>query len=82
MNIKLTNVVTVDKLFETIDRCEGKVELVVGESDRLNLKSRLNQYAALVKLFSSGKINQMEIITEKTNDTEKIINYMMKSNAM
>lgn len=79
MNIKLKNIVNPEKLFDTIDKCEGKIELVIGENEKLNLKSKFNQYAALVKLFSCGKINQMEIVTEKINDTERLINFMMTS---
>lgn len=79
MNIMLKNIVNPEKLFETIDKCEGKIELVIGENERLNLKSKFNQYTALVKIFSHGKINQMEVVTEKINDTEKLINFMMTS---
>ena len=82
MNIKLTNVVNVDKLFETIDKCEGKVEVITEGNGRLNLKSKFNQYVALVKIFSCGKIDQVEVVTEKINDTERIINYMINSAAV
>lgn len=37
--MKLQNVKDVRKLFEVVDSCKGKVELVTGEGDRLNLKS-------------------------------------------
>ena len=38
--MKLQNVKDVRKLFEVVDSCKGKVELVTGEGDRLNLKSK------------------------------------------
>ncbi len=34
--MKLQNVKDVRKLFEVVDSCKGKVELVTGEGDRLN----------------------------------------------
>ena len=40
--MKLQNVKDVRKLFEVVDSCKGKVELVTGEGDRLNLKSKLS----------------------------------------
>ena len=47
--MKVSNIKDVDKFFEVVDSCAGKVELVTGEGDRLNLKSKLSQYV------SSGK---------------------------
>ena len=37
--MKVQNITDIDKFFEVVDRCSGKVELVTGEGDRLNLKS-------------------------------------------
>ena len=39
--MKVQNIKDVNKFFEVIDSCKGKVELVTGEGDRLNLKSKL-----------------------------------------
>ena len=41
-----------EKLFKVIDSCQGKVELVTGEGDRLNLKSKLSQFLSLANIFS------------------------------
>ena len=38
--MKIKNINDVDKFFEVVDSCKGKVELVTGEGDRLNLKSK------------------------------------------
>ena len=35
--MKVQNITDIDKFFEVVDRCSGKVELVTGEGDRLNL---------------------------------------------
>ena len=34
--MKVSNIKDVDKFFEVVDSCAGKVELVTGEGDRLN----------------------------------------------
>lgn len=74
--MKLYNITNVDGLFEVIDQCVGKVELV-GPDLRLNLKSKLSQYFSLAKLFSDGEIPEMEIITYNQEDTNRLIDYMM-----
>lgn len=37
--MKVQNITDVDAFFKVIDECQGTVELVTGEGDRLNLKS-------------------------------------------
>ena len=54
--MKVSNIKDVDKFFEVVDSCKGKVELVTGEGDRLNLKSKLSQYVSLANIFSGGEI--------------------------
>lgn len=66
-----------DKFFEIVDSCEGKVELVTIEGDRLNLKSKLCQYVALAKVFSSDMIDQLELVVYKPEDTDKFVNFMI-----
>ena len=39
-----TNITNVDKFFDTVDKCEGRVELVTEQGDRFNLKSTLTKY--------------------------------------
>lgn len=76
MNMKLVNVKNVDKLFETIDKCNGKVELV-GEDITLNLKSKLSQYFSLAKLFSDGEIPELELVTHDPEDANLLVRFMM-----
>lgn len=45
--MKIKNIKDVDGFFKVIDSCAGKVELITGEGDRLNLKSKLCQYVSL-----------------------------------
>ena len=77
MRMKFTNIVNVEKFLKTVDECEGKVELVIDQDTCLNLKSKFNQYTALIKLLSAEKIKQLEVITEKAMDTEKLFDFMM-----
>jgi hypothetical protein len=76
--MKVTNISNIEKFFEVVDSCEGKVELVTGEGDRLNLKSKLCQYVSMASLFSNGDtIPELEIIAYEPADTQKLISFMM-----
>lgn len=76
--MKLTNIENVDKFFEVINSCKGKVELVSEEGDRLNLKSKLSQYVSLAKIFSTGDIPLLEIVAYEPEDIEKLMQFMMQ----
>lgn len=78
--MKVMNITNIDKFFGVIDQCEDKVELVTGNGDRLNLKSKLSQYVSVAKLCFGGKIPELELITHNPKDTHKILCYMMYSN--
>ena len=60
--MKIQNINNIDKFFQVVDSCAGKVELVTGEGDRLNLKSKLCQYVSMANIFSNGEIPELEII--------------------
>ena len=60
--MKVMGIKDIDKFFEVVDSCKGKVELVTGEGDRLNLKSKLSQYVSLANIFSNGEIPELEIV--------------------
>ena len=80
MNIKLKNVKNVEKLFETVNKCNGKVELV-GDDIQLNLKSKLSQYFSLAKLFSDGEIPELELVTTDPDDNALLMRFMMDNNS-
>ena len=44
--MKVQNITDIDKFFKVVDSCKGKVELVTGEGDRLNLKSNCLLYTS------------------------------------
>lgn len=77
--MKVQNISNVDKFFQVIDSCTGKVELVTGEGDRLNLKSKLCQYVSMAKIFSDGTISELEIIAYEPEDIKKLVNFMMEN---
>ncbi len=76
--MKLQNVKNPEKLFEVIDTCNGKVELVTGEGDRLNLKSKLSQYLSLASVFSlKEEIPELELVAYDPQDVKKLIDFMI-----
>ena len=75
--MKVENIKDIDKFFSVINSCKGRVELVTGEGDRLNQKSKLTQYVALANIFSNGEIPQMEIIASEKEDVDKLLNFMI-----
>lgn len=75
--MKVQNIKDVNRFFEVVDSCSGKVELVTGEGDRLNLKSKLSQYVSMANVFSDGSIKELEIVAYDPEDIRKLIDYMM-----
>ena len=72
------NITDIDKFFEVVDRCSGKVELVTGEGDRLNLKSKLSQYVSIANIFSNSEIPELEIVAYEPDDIERLTEFMLK----
>ena len=75
--MKIQNINNIDKFVQVVDSCAGKVELVTGECDRLNLKSKLCQYVSMANIFSNGEIPELEIIAYEKEDIDKLIAFMM-----
>lgn len=76
--MKVKNITDIERFFDVIDGCKGKVELVTSEGDKLNLKSKLSQYVSLANVFSDGTIEEIEIIIHENEDREKLIQYMIQ----
>ena len=57
--MKIQNINNIEKFFQVVDSCSGRVELVTGEGDRLNLKSKLCQYVSMASIFSNGEIPEL-----------------------
>lgn len=77
--MKVQNIKNIEKFFQVVDSCAGKVELVTGEGDRLNLKSKLSQYVSMANIFSNGEIPELEILAYEPEDIGKLVNFMMEN---
>lgn len=74
--MKIEKVSDVQGFFKMIDQCKGRVELLTGEGDRLNLKSRLCQYLSMSQIFSKQEELHLEIIASEEEDLQKICLYL------
>lgn len=77
--MKVQNIKNIEKFFQVVDNCAGRVELVTGEGDRLNLKSKLSQYVSMANIFSNGEIPELELIAYEPEDIGKLVNFMMEN---
>ena len=78
--MKIRNIKDIDGFFHVIDSCDGKVELITGEGDRLNLKSKLCQYVSLASIFKTDvEIPELELVAYEPEDTERIIKFLMQN---
>ena len=75
--MKVTNIKDIQKFFKVIDSCKGRVELVTGEGDRLNLKSKLSQMISLANVFSNGEIPELELVAYEREDIDRLMNFMI-----
>jgi len=71
------NITDVEKFFEVVGQCKGRIEMVTSEGDRLNLKSKLSQYISLMKIFSDQVIDEIEIVASEPEDLNKLLEYMI-----
>ena len=60
--MKVEHISDINKFFDVVEQCKGRVELVTGEGDRLNLKSKLCQYVSMANIFSNGEIPELEVV--------------------
>ena len=75
--MKVQNITDVEGFFKVVDSCKGRVELVTGEGDRLNLKSKIYKYVSMANIFSNGEIPELEVIAYEKEDTDKLIQFMI-----
>ncbi len=77
--MKITNIKDTEAFFNVIDNCVGRVELVTGEGDRLNLKSKLSQFVSLANIFQADDsiIPELEIIAYEPEDSKKLLEFMI-----
>ena len=75
--MKIYHIKDIDGFFNVVDSCQGKIELVTGEGDKINLKSKLCQYISLAEIFSNGELPEMELIVQEPADMKKLIDYLV-----
>lgn len=77
--MKLFHIRDIDEFFKVVNNCKGRVELVTGEGDRLNLKSKLCQYISLANIFSvKEEIPEIELVLSDMDDMAAMLNFMMR----
>lgn len=74
--MKINAITDLEKFFDVIDRCEGKVELVTKEGDRYNLNSKLSQLVAATKVLSTEAVLEAELIASDSEEEKKIIAFL------
>lgn len=76
-NIKLFNINenNIDKFFELMNGCNGKVELI-SEGFRVDLRSRFAQYVSIAKIFMNKEVEKVELIIYEAEDVHKFIEFM------
>lgn len=76
--MKITNIKDTEAFFKVVDSCEGRVELVTGEGDRLNLKSKLSQFVSLATIFQTSEtIPELELIAYEPEDAKRLLEFMI-----
>lgn len=74
--MKVKEIHDINRFFEVIKKCKGKVELV-GPNIRLNLKSKMAEFVSLAEIFSANvDIDELEIVAYDYEDVMYLINYM------
>ncbi len=76
--MKIVDIAEPNRFFKAVNECRGRVELVTGEGDRLNLKSTLCQYIALTQMFQDGMIEGVELCLSDPADFERLDPYIVK----
>ena len=63
--MKVTHITDIDEFFKVIDSCKGRVELVTGEGDRLNLKSKLPSMYLLQTSFPAARFRSLRSLQQR-----------------
>lgn len=75
--MKLTRKTDIENFFKAVDKCEGRVELVTPKGDCLDLKSKFNQYVAMIKFLTEEPMDEMKILAELETDMQKLAIFML-----
>lgn len=75
--MKITEFSILVKFFEAVDKYEGKVELIVENRIRLNLKSTLCQFVSMVYLLEQTDVADVKIVADCAADSEQMMKYII-----
>ncbi|EOS71093.1 hypothetical protein C818_01101 [Lachnospiraceae bacterium MD308] len=78
--MRIENISDVTEFFKIVDECKGRVELLTGEGDRLNLKSKLCQFLSMAQIFSRQDELHLELVASEEEDLKKIYEYLAVKN--
>lgn len=76
--MKVKKVTDIPAFFQAVDQCKGRVELLTGEGDRLNLKSKLCQFLSVGQIFAKSEELHLEIIASEEEDLQQLCKYVEK----
>lgn len=76
--MKIKNITNPQRFFEVVGECNGRVELVTSDGDRLNLKSKLSQYVALADMFKDARIDEIDLVVSEPEDINKLLDFLVK----
>jgi hypothetical protein len=75
--MRVKNIKNIDGFFRTLEKCQGRVELITDERDVLNLASKLTQYIGLTRVFSNPEIDSYEIVCYNAEDYEILKEFLI-----
>lgn len=76
--MKVSKVANIQQFFKIVDSCKGRVELLTGEGDRLNLKSKLCQFLSIGQIFAKSDDLHLEIIASEEEDLQKLYKFLLE----
>ncbi len=79
--MKLGKINDIPAFFNLIDECRGTVELLTGEGDRLNLKSKVSQFASMTQIFAHQEELHLEIVASDPEDLRRINSFLMEQDS-
>ena len=75
--MKLYNVKDVKALFDTVQDCEGRVEMVL-PSQNISLNDNTVLTEALCQAMPEEGLREIELVAEKTEDVYKLLHFAMR----
>lgn len=76
--MKVEKITNIPEFFNVVDSCKGRVELLTGEGDRLNLKSKLCQFLSMSQIFSRIDELHLEIVASEEEDLQKLVRFFLE----